>query len=198
MFAAFGAMRGDAVVVTSQGASSGLVWELAEHPATIYSMELGYASAVAMGIAWGVPERRVVAFEGDGSLFAETHTLGTIARYPPPNLTIVVVANGVWGTGDGSVETATARVARWPDLAVACGWPPERVLDAREAEPLRDALRRALSEPGPWFVVARTERGPEDRSGNTSRKELRESRNDAVESIDATRRSIRTHIVRSS
>ena len=35
MIAAFGAVRGDAIVVTSQGASSGLIWELAEHPATI-------------------------------------------------------------------------------------------------------------------------------------------------------------------
>lgn len=182
----FGAVRGDAVVVTSPGASSGLIHALAPHPATIYSMELGYASAVAMGIAWGAPARRVVAFEGDGSLFAAAPLLGTIARYPPPNLTIVVVANGIWGTGDGSVETTTAKVARLPDLAIACGWPADHVTDAADVPTLAAALRRALAEPGPWYVVARAHRGGEDRSAGRLRSQV-----DPVESIIMTCRDLR-------
>jgi len=181
----FGSVRGDAVVVTSPGASSGLMWELARHPATIYSMELGYATSIAMGIAWGAPARRVVAFEGDGSLFAAAPVLGTIARYPPSNLIIVVVANGIWGTGEGNVETTTARVARLPDLAIACGWSAEHVSLATDPETLTASLQRALSEPGPWFIVAEAERGREDRSTQRQRNQI-----DPAESIITTRRDL--------
>lgn len=180
---AFSEVRGDAVVVLGPGGSSGLLWEAHALPATLYNMELAYATPVAMGIALGAPDRRVVSFEGDGSLFAATPILGTISRYPPANLTIVVLANGIWGTGDGSVETTTARTAKWPDLAVACGWDSKKVVTASETAPFRDAVRRSLAEPGPWFLCAVTERSVEDGSGRRPRPLL-----DAAETVDLTRR----------
>ncbi len=179
---AFSELRGDAVVVLGPGGSSGLLWEARAHPATIYNMELAYATPVAMGIALGAPDQRVVSFEGDGSLFAATPILGTISRYPPANLTIIVVANGIWGTGDGSVET-TARTAKWADLAIACGWNSKKVVVASEPAPLRDAVRRSLAEPGPWFLCAVTERSMQDSSGKRARPLL-----DAAEAVDLTRR----------
>jgi len=55
------ATRNDAIAVVSPGYSSGLMWNAGQHPATIYQMELGYAMAVAYGIALGRPDRRVIA-----------------------------------------------------------------------------------------------------------------------------------------
>ncbi|HXF33758.1 MAG TPA: thiamine pyrophosphate-dependent enzyme [Candidatus Acidoferrales bacterium] len=179
---AFAELRGDAVVVMGPGGSSGLLWQAHPHPATIYNMELAYATPVALGIALGAPERRVLSFEGDGSLFAATPVLGTIARYPPANLSVIVLANGIWGTGDASIAT-TPHATRWPDLAVACGWNSQRVVIADALGPFRDAVRRSLSESGPWFICAVTERSSQDASGNRARPSV-----DAVETADLLRR----------
>ena len=55
---AVAAARSDAVVITGPGANSGLLYERADAPATIYNMEMGYAAAVALGIALARPRRR--------------------------------------------------------------------------------------------------------------------------------------------
>ena len=78
------------------GKSTGAMWHVDHRPASIYNMELAYASPVALGIALGAPGQRVISLEGDGSLFAGAPVLGTIARQAPPNLTVIVLANGIW------------------------------------------------------------------------------------------------------
>ena len=98
------------------------MWNGGQHPATIYQMELGYAMAVAYGIALGRPDRRVIAVEGDGSFFAGIQLLGTLARFPVANLIIVVVANGVWGSTSMSRPPPAAPHSSLRSLAAAV-WP---------------------------------------------------------------------------
>ena len=180
------AERDDATVVVSPGASSGLVYSKDQHPATIYSMTLGYTTAFAYGIALAHPERRVITLEGDGSMFAGIQVLGTLARYPVANLTIIVVANGIWGTGDGNVATTPGTAAQLAEIARGCGLDEEHVFVATEAPTLRAILARTKSETGPWIVCAVTERSSGDKSGAHVRVPL-----DAIEDIDLTRRYLR-------
>jgi thiamine pyrophosphate-dependent acetolactate synthase large subunit-like protein len=182
------AERDDAAVVVSPGASSGLMHATDPHPATIYNMELGYTTAVAYGIALGRPGERVIAVEGDGSLFAGVQVLGTLARHPATNLTIVVLANGIWGTGEGNVATTPGGPAQLAALAIACGLPPERVRTVADAGALRAQLGQTKTEPGPWFLCAVTERSSSDRSGGRARPRVLL---DTVEAVDLTRRYLR-------
>lgn len=184
VIAAFAEARGDAAVICGPGASSGMLWEAHPDPATIYNMELAYATPMAYGIALGAPGRRVVAIDGDGSLFAAAPVLGTIARHPAPNFTVIVVANGIWGTGDGSVRT-TLDPQRWTALASACGWPPDRALATSDLAAFAAALERSRREPGPWLLCAITERSSQDASGNRARPGI-----DTVEAADLMRRAL--------
>jgi thiamine pyrophosphate-dependent acetolactate synthase large subunit-like protein len=188
--------RDDAVMILGPGKSAAYLWEAPLHPATVYNMELAYAAPMAFGVALGAPDQRVIALEGDGSMFAATPALGTIARYAPPNLTVVVLANGIWGTSDGSVPV-TIPPAKFPELAIACGWDPSRVTLARELGALTDALRKT-SGPGPWFVAAETERGSEDASiGADGTLRIRpQAPVDLIESVDATRRFLQKKNIR--
>jgi len=183
---AIAATRNDAIAVISPGVSSGLMWNSGPHPATIYQMELGYTMAVAYGIALGQPERRVIAVDGDGSFFAGIQLLGTLARFPAKNLIIVVVANGIWGTGDADVATSPGDAAQLAEIARGCGLPAERVVVSQDPQALQAALARAHREPGPWLFVACAERSELDRSGIRPRPLV-----DAVESVDLTRRYLR-------
>lgn len=150
--AAVSAARGDAILVTGPGAIAGELYASGPDSPSIYNMELAYATATAIGLALALPERRVISVEGDGSMLAGLGALATIARYHPVNLTVVVVDNGIFGTGDNSVPTQTGMGADLVAVAVGLGWPAasvDRVVD-------RESLGRALSspDPGPRLIVA--------------------------------------------
>ena len=181
--------RGDAVMILGPGKSASYLWEAPLHPATIYNMELAYASAMALGVALGAPGQRVVALEGDGSMFAGAPTLGTIARCAPANLTVIVLANGIWGTSDGSVPV-TIPPEGFAELAVACGWKRERVSFVTELASLRDALRRSATGPGPWFIAAQATPSSQDASvlPDGTLRHRPQAPVDLIESVDATRR----------
>jgi sulfopyruvate decarboxylase subunit beta len=183
---AVNAERNDATIVVSPGVSSGLIWTGGQHPATIYNMELGYAMAVAYGIALGRPDRRVIAVEGDGSFFAGIQLLGTLARFPVENLTIVVVANGIWGTGKADVKTSPGSAAQLAQIARGCGIADDRLAVMGSAQDWRAAIARAQREPGPWVCIAETVRSDMDQSGARARALV-----DPVESVDLTRRYLR-------
>jgi thiamine pyrophosphate-dependent acetolactate synthase large subunit-like protein len=155
--AAVAALRGEAAVVTGPGALAGAVFHASPHPATIYNMEFGYATSTALGIALGAPDRRAVSIEGDGSFIAAMSVLSTIARYRPPNLIVVVVDNGIYGTGTGIVATGTQHGTDIAAVGRACGLPASAVLAPVTAAELTAAVARAFGEPGPWLVHVRVD-----------------------------------------
>lgn len=145
----------DAVVITGPGAFSGALYaEVGSRDGVLTNMELAYATALAHGIALGAPGRRVVAVEGDGSIIAALGTLGTIARYGTPNLTVVIIVNGIYATGDNSVQALTGLGADIGAVAVGLGWAPERILAAADRAEVATALGRARAGDGPWLVLA--------------------------------------------
>lgn len=164
---AVAALRGDAAVVMGPGASCGLLYERADTPATIYNMDMGYATAVALGVALARPKRRVLAIEGEGSFYAGSTVLSTIWRLRPQNLGILVLDNGVWGTGDGTEPTATAFGLDLAALAEAAGWDRAQVHRPADAASLRAALASALGG-GPHFVVVKTDPAQDLNLGSSS------------------------------
>jgi sulfopyruvate decarboxylase subunit beta len=154
---AVAAARSDAVVITGPGSNSGLLYERADAPATIYNMDMGYASAVAFGVALARPRRRVLSVEGEGSFYAGATVLSTIWRLRPENLTVLVLDNGVWGTGDGLEPTATAFGLDLARLALATGWDGSHVHHTLDAGELGKLLALALQGGGPHFIVGKTD-----------------------------------------
>ena len=149
--------RSDAAVVLGPGANNGLLYERADSPATIYNMDMGYAAAVGLGIALACPGRRVLVIEGDGSFFAGSTVLSTIWRLRPPNLSVLVIDNEVWGTGDGLEPTATAFGLDFAGLALSVGWRKENVRSLASSDELAQRLSSALSSQGPHLLFAKTE-----------------------------------------
>ena len=148
--------RGDAVIVTGPGAVAGALYQKGPESPSLYNMELAYATPIAFGIALRTPHRRVIAVEGDGSLLAGLGGLATIARYRPGNLVVIVVENGIYGTGDNSVPTQSGLGADLGAVALALGWPPNDVRRAPTPETLRAGL--ADDTPGPRLIVAEVDR----------------------------------------
>jgi sulfopyruvate decarboxylase subunit beta len=155
----FVATRGDSPVIVGPGASSGTLYHTRHHDATIYNMEMGYATAVCLGLALATPDQQVVSIEGDGSMVMGMGVFTTIARFAPRNLVVLIIDNGVYGTtGYGDVETVSGTGVSLAEIARASGIGKDQVRDVSDVESLRNALDAAATAPGPWIIRASIER----------------------------------------
>ena len=151
-----GLRNGDPMII-SPGLANYTIAEAKDEPLTIYNMELPYTTPMALGIALGWPERRVIAIEGDGSLLSGLGVLSTVARYQPKNLLIFVFDNGAYlTTGSGKAPTATLFGTDIEQLGRAAGMKNTRTV--HDLDTAKDVVDAAFAQPGPWLVVAKVDK----------------------------------------
>jgi sulfopyruvate decarboxylase subunit beta len=123
---------------------------------------MGQGSSHALGLALGRPDKRVVVFDGDGSLLMNLGSLVTIANAAPKNYLHCLCENGTYET-NGSVPIPRAGKIRFADIAKAAGYPKTYEID--NLEDWDRELPKLLKEEGPIFVDLKVEPGeayPED------------------------------------
>jgi phosphonopyruvate decarboxylase len=123
---------------------------------------MGQGSSHALGLALGRPDKRVVLFDGDGSLLMNLGTLVTIANAAPKNYVHCLCENGTYET-NGSVPIPRAGKIRFVDLARAAGYP--KAYEIASLDDWDRELPKLLTEDGPIFVDLKVEPGeayPED------------------------------------
>jgi thiamine pyrophosphate-dependent acetolactate synthase large subunit-like protein len=139
----------DALVVSSAGATT-LEWNaLRPSDGNFRVRTLGLCSSIALGMALGLPHRRIVALDGDGSLLMNLCSLPTIARMRPKNLLHVVFDNEVY-EASGSKKTATASGTNLVEIARAAGI--EKARWANSVEEFAQSVSEALKAEWPYFI----------------------------------------------
>lgn len=154
-FEIFARYRGESPAITGPSFGGRVLYTIDHRPATLYNMELGYPTAMSLGLALCLPTERVYVIEGDGSMLAGLSVLTTIGRYKPRNLVVIVIDNRAYVT-TGSVPTATANGA---DLvAMAKGAGIEKAFRAADPGAFEKAMKQAATDDGPFFIVADIEK----------------------------------------
>lgn len=142
----------DALVVSSAGAMT-LEWNSLHPSAGNFRVRtLGLCSSIALGMALGLPHRRIIALDGDGSLLMNLCSLPTMARMKPKNLLHIVFDNEVY-EASGSKVTATGAGTDLVGMAAAAGikhagW-------ARSTEEFRTLLGAAMQRNELSFIGAK-------------------------------------------
>src|SRR6478672_1193068 len=132
----------DTLVITSAGAMT-LEWNaLRPSDGNFRVRTLGLCSSIALGMALSLPQRQVIALDGDGSLLMNLCSLPTIARMQPKNLLHIVFDNEVY-EASGSKKTATATGTDLVGIGRAAGI--RRALWANSHEEFAKAAAAALS-----------------------------------------------------
>ena len=108
------------IVVANVGNTSLELNAVRPSPANLYNVNLGQCTPVALGLALGLPNRRVVALDGDGNLLLNLASLADAAHHKPKNLTIIVFDNEAYES-PGGLPSATARGADLEKMAAASG-----------------------------------------------------------------------------
>jgi sulfopyruvate decarboxylase subunit beta len=144
-------LLGDALVLTCIGGTR-VEWNAVGNPPdfTVYAM--GLTSSVGLGLALALPERQVVAVDGDGALLMNLPSLTTIATQRPPNLLHLLFDNGSYESS-GQGPTHTARGVDLVQVARACGYP--HAAWAASVDEFRELVAAALDRRELTLVGAR-------------------------------------------
>lgn len=146
---AIAAVRGDAICVPTM--TTAPAWRtIAPDDLSITCVGfMGGASSLGLGLALAHPERRVLVFDGDGSLLMQLGSLATIAGAAPRNLVHFLFRNGVYHTS-GAQETPGGLGVSFVTLARGAGYRSACTIDT--LEDLERRLPALLTEDGPLLV----------------------------------------------
>ncbi len=150
-----GALESRDLVVSSTGMTSRELFTIKDSDSNFYMIgSMGLASAIGLGLALCLPEKRIVVIDGDGSALMGMGAMATVGHHSPANFVHVVLDNEAYDSTGGQ-ETAAA-TARLDEVAAAAGYRvSSRVAAVGE---LRRALRDT-AQLGPVFILAKIEMG---------------------------------------
>lgn len=140
-------------IVASLGHPAYDLCAVADRASNFYTWgSMGLASSIGLGLAMARPDVPVVVLDGDGSLLMNLGSLATIGWRKPSRLVVIVWDNEAYATTGGQ-DTATRHGADLEATARALG--VTRAATVRSVDELTSACRRALTEDGPWVIVAK-------------------------------------------
>jgi sulfopyruvate decarboxylase subunit beta len=158
------AARGDAICIPTM--TTGPAWrDIAPDDLSAGCVGfMGGASSLGLGLALSVPDRRVVVFDGDGSLLMQLGSLATIAGARPRNLTHLLFKNGVYHTS-GSQDIPGGLTVDFVQMAKGAGYP--KAYAVSDFEDFKRRLPSMFTDEGPVFVELHT--GLADKTPMTDR-----------------------------
>jgi phosphonopyruvate decarboxylase len=143
-------LRREALVVAVY--SSAFEWiRIAPHKLNFLAVgAMGQASSSALGFALGLPNRKIIVLDGDGSLLMNLGSLVTIADVAPMNLTHFVCQNGCYEANGEHPIPAHEKVS-FAGFARAAGY--LTVSEYFDLEDLKMNLPTFMEAPGPSFAT---------------------------------------------
>jgi sulfopyruvate decarboxylase subunit beta len=150
---------GEELVVTNLGAVRHEWQALRPHPGNYHLQNLGLTSSMALGLALALPHRKVVAFDGDGSLLLNLGSLATMANQHPRNLIHIVFDNECYESSRGA-PTATAGRADLAAIARGAGF--ANVMTAKTLSEFEEGFLRALQSNDLYFILTKVDAGAGD------------------------------------
>lgn len=144
------------LVVTNIGGVRHEWYSLRPHPGNYHLQNLGLASSVGLGLALALPQRKVVIFDGDGSILLNLGSLATMANQCPKNLVHIVFDNECYESSRGA-PTATSGVTDLAAIARGAGF--AHVASVTDVQQFETAFLEALKRNELSFVLAKVEPG---------------------------------------
>ena len=114
---------------------------------------MGGASSIGLGVALAHPERRVLVFDGDGSLLMQLGALATNAGAGARNFVHFLFKNNVYHTS-GAQEIPGGEGVDFVMMAKGAGY--REAFAVHELDDLERRLPHILTAPGPLFVQLHT------------------------------------------
>ncbi|MGY4304164.1 phosphonopyruvate decarboxylase [Bradyrhizobium sp. USDA 4369] len=140
------------LIVSTTGFITRELFRINDRPENFYMQgSLGHCSALAAGLALAMPERPVLALDGDGGALMHMGVMSTIGHTKPQNLIHVVLDNESYASTGGQASTSCSSAL---DLvASACGYRSSTRCVA--AEQIPGAIEHCARTQGPHFLLCK-------------------------------------------
>lgn len=173
----------DQLVVPS--VSGQWIWgQLSKHDGNLLLGSMGNALGVGLGMALGLPHRKVIVLESDGSVLLSLFNLATLGSLNPENLVVFVFDNEAYSGSRISRPTATAGKTDLAAMAKDAG--VSYAVTVRDIESFNREISLAVKEKGLRFIVAKVEESFEHRKVQRSDVDLLENKYRFVRYIERT------------
>jgi sulfopyruvate decarboxylase subunit beta len=143
----------DQLVVTSLSGQK-IEWaSLSQHPGNLLVGTMGTALGVGIGLAIGLPQRKVIVLESDGSVLLSLFNLPTVANLDPKNLLVFVFDNEVYSGTRISEPTATGGKTDLTMMARGAGI--EQATTVRDLAGFEGEMEAGLTGSGLKFIICK-------------------------------------------
>ncbi|HVA24822.1 MAG TPA: thiamine pyrophosphate-dependent enzyme [Chloroflexota bacterium] len=149
-------MRTDELVITSAGTMSAMWWDLTGDSEGTFYLEasMSLVSMFGAGIAMGLPQRDVWAFNGDGAFCMNPGCLMVERQMSLPNLSHFLISNRCYGATHAA---ALPNASHNDYVTVARGFGIEHVFCFESLADLESGLRDAVAVRAPKLIVLEVE-----------------------------------------
>lgn len=154
-------LNDDDVIVSTTGKTSRELYEYREARGdghgndflTVGSM--GHTASIAMGIAHGRPDRRVICLDGDGSVIMHMGALAIIGQSGLSNLIHIVINNGAHDSVGG--QPTVGFDIKLAEIAKSCGY--AQVQAVSDGDGIERAFKQWKCAEGPSLLEIRVNKG---------------------------------------
>ncbi len=141
----------EAAVIATTGKCGRELFTLADREQNLYQVgSMGGASAMGLGVALNTP-RPVIVLDGDGAALMKMGNIATVGAHAPENFIHIVLDNGTHDSTGG--QSTVSPGVDFAMIAIACGY--ARATQADEISNFAEALKEALTQPGPHMIHVR-------------------------------------------
>ena len=146
----------DELVITWSPRTSGEWYELKHSEGTMYDVWMSGATPFALGVALGLPHRRVICLDGDGSMLMDLSILPVIAQQNPSNLVVIIFDNeSYFGGTSNRMPTFTAGPTDLVKMAQGAGI--QNSWTVRQISEFEEAIDKAFKAKGASFITLKVE-----------------------------------------
>lgn len=125
---------------------------------------MGHASSIALGVALGAPEKKVICIDGDGALLMHLGAAAIIGANKPRNLLHIVINNSAHESVGGQPTVAGDMDLK--NIVLACGYSAYFLVD--DLLGLANCWKELNDLAGPVFLEVRVAVGSRDDLGRPS------------------------------
>jgi len=152
-----GAQLDDELVILSLGGAVDEWYNAAPHmrEGSLFQQQLGCVTGEALGLAIGLPNRRVISLDTDGGLLFNLGILATLGNEKPENLFVVVWDNESYQSIGGPKTHTASGTVNLAEIARGCGI--QKAFVVEDLEEFDQHCREGLAAKEPYVLVAKTD-----------------------------------------
>ena len=125
---------------------------------------MGHTSSIALGVALGIPKRRVICLDGDGSMLMHLGAVPIIGNVKPSNFIHILLNNGAHESVGG--QPTVANEIDFEAIALACGY--RHYHQANDQNSIENCWHVIEAQQGPIFFEIKTCIGSREDLGRPS------------------------------